>query len=478
MSSHIGEVPLTRRLVDHFLMFGLACVLVCIVLSLFLGWNGLLTAQAPMTAIAPLLLLLVGGAMLRRTVRLNSEIENQLRRMAMISSSAEFPLQPLADNEPTAIGWNAILERVATADSLAAVEARLSRSLEGLDQHRLERLIQSLPDGLALTDAADGITHSNRSLDALLDVEGSIAGQSMRDRLVHWAGHEEIPDDKLAEPLRTTVFELCRGTSVAAGVLRVARYPLTGSQAGNDVHVWLLRDVTQQRLAEEARNQFVFTATHELRTPLANIKAYAETLVLHEGIDIEQQKTFCNTINAEATRLSRFVDEMLNINQMEAGALSLARHETDIERLLQEAFEHVQPQMHQKNLEFQQAIPPKLSKLFVDKDKVSAALVNLLGNAAKYTPDGGRVRLEVVEEPGEMLFHVEDSGIGIAAEELSQVFNKFFRSSDDRVRDVSGNGLGLSFTQEVVRLHGGQLTVHSELDKGSRFTMVLPKKQG
>ncbi len=109
----------------------------------------------------------------------------------------------------------------------------------------------------------------------------------------------------------------------------------------------------------------------------------------------------------------------------------------------------------------------------LDKDKISAALVNLLGNAAKYTPEGGRVALKARVEDAYLVVEVEDNGIGIAPEELPKVFGKFFRSGDERVRNITGTGLGLSLAHEIVRLHGGTLTVRSELNKGSTFTVAL-----
>jgi two-component system phosphate regulon sensor histidine kinase PhoR len=238
--------------------------------------------------------------------------------------------------------------------------------------------------------------------------------------------------------------------------------------------LWTLRDVTAQKLADEMRNQFVFTATHELRTPLANIRAYAETLADNEGIDVEQQKGFYNVINSEATRLARLIDELLNVSQMEAGSISVARYETDVERLIQEVMEHMQPQIQQKGLQFESKLPPKLPKLHVDKDKIAAALVNLLGNAVKYTPAGGLVRLVVEVDASAMHLRVEDTGIGISAEELPRLCEKFFRSRDSRVQQIGGSGLGLAFSQEVARLHGGKISVRSELNQGSQFTLTLP----
>ena len=134
----------------------------------------------------------------------------------------------------------------------------------------------------------------------------------------------------------TQVVELQRSNDLTQGAWRLSRIAQTGDNCNPTDSIWTLRDVTQQKLAEKAREQFVFTATHELRTPLANIRAYSETLASATDIPVEQQQSFYNTINNEATRLARFVDELLNISQMEAGAITIQKHEVQLERLLSE----------------------------------------------------------------------------------------------------------------------------------------------
>ena len=224
--------------------------------------------------------------------------------------------------------------------------------------------------------------------------------------------------------------------------------------------------MTQQRLADAMRDQFLTTATHEFRTPLANIRAYAESL--HECNDLapESRKHFYNVIQGESVRLSQLVDDLLDISRMQAGALSLEPAETDLGKLVEEIATKVQGEIRAKSLDFQCELPPKLPpKIIVDKSKVSAALVNLLGNATKYTPEGGKVIFRVELSPNKLQFQVSDTGIGIDPEELPHVFERFYRSNDDRVRELSGSGLGLALTQEVARLHGGEITVESQLNQ-------------
>jgi signal transduction histidine kinase len=238
--------------------------------------------------------------------------------------------------------------------------------------------------------------------------------------------------------------------------------------------VWSLRDVTQQKLADKMRDQFIDTATHELRTPLSNIKAYAEMLATCDKIELEQQKEFCNIIDSEVTRLARFVDDLLSISSMEVGSLSADRQKVEIARLFEEVLAKIQPMMQKKDIQFEVRLPEKMGILKLDKEKMVAVLVNLLGNAAKYTPTGGHVSLKVKLKEDLLQIAIDDTGVGISPEDLPMVFEKFFRSKDARVQAEAGTGLGLSLAREVVRMHGGDISVESQLDKGSTFLVSIP----
>lgn len=434
---------------------------------------------APMAVLGPVLVMSLGLLVLRRTVRPVSTIERQLGQLAQASSPGDVELGPIPGTGPAPIGWNRLAGEHNAARQKTGLESRVAAALEGFRQRKADQILSSLPDGIAVTDDEGRITFANQALAALLAMgmdNEALCGKPMAELLdlQPGSGSAEAFSDPESRA-RTVVAELGRSGETSNGVLRVARHPLRGAKGSpGSGHVWSIRDVTQQKLAEQMRNQFVNSATHELRTPLANIKAYSETLVLSEMLDVEKQKEFCNTINAEVTRLARFIDDLLSISSMEVGSLSLSRQETDMERLLREAIEKVRPQMAQKQIALRCSLPEKLPKMRVDKDKITATLVNLLGNAAKYTAEKGQVQLRVQAKDDGLAIEVEDNGIGISAGELSKVFDKFFRSSDPRVQQQTGSGLGLALAQEVARLHGGKIHVHSELNKGSRFTLTLP----
>lgn len=437
-----------------------------------------LAAQhAPLSILGPLALTVFGALVMRRLVQPISELDSQLQKLATSPVIPVAELKPIKVQSPSALGWNRIIEELKRCDSLTGLDSRLGKGLDTVRHGQTNHILNSLSDGIAVTDEDCRITLSNQSLGAILGTNGaSLLGQNMLECVASESQRDRAAS--LLEPnhsARTVVAELGKSGDMSQGVLRVARHPLRTDNGGQTSgFVWTVRDITQQKLADQMRNQFVYSATHELRTPLANIKAYAETLARSEAMDVEKQKEFCNIINSEAHRLARFIDDLLTISRMEAGALLLERHETDLQHILQETVEKCRAQMDQKRVTFQTELPPKLPELHLDKDKFVVVLVNLIGNAAKYTPEGGTVTVQVEARDGQIQIHVMDTGIGISVEELPRVFEKFFRSSDPRVQEQTGSGLGLSLAAEIVRLHGGRIAVHSEINKGTKFTVVLP----
>ena len=476
MHKTLHTIPLNRRIIDNFLMYSLACLFLCLAIVLTLQWRGLLVSHASLAVLVPMICILLGTMAFRRMLQSSTDIERQLRSLAETPSQQ---LSPVFSPDQVASGWNTIIDRLTAQDSLQSLESRISQSMGNIQNQKYEQVFNHFPEGLVVSTADGIILHSNRAFPAVMnwDVETEFTNQSLVEllKLDSLENGEEIKQ-KTEQQMLSLVFEIRPSNFATETIIRVARYRLQEEGGGESGYLWCFRDVTQAKLAEEMRNQFVFTATHELRTPLANIQAYAETLALDEQIDVEQQKQFCNIINSEVTRLSRFVDELLNVSQMEAGALALTKQETDIARLLEEVLEHVKPQMVQKQIKLEVLMPPKLPKLSIDKDKITASLVNLLGNAAKYTPAEGQVRFTVIQSATEIQMEVEDSGYGIAEDELEKVFDKFFRSTDERVRSISGSGLGLAFAREAVRLHGGNIEAFSELNKGTKFILSLPVK--
>lgn len=440
------------------------------------GWKGVLSElgnHAPLAVLSPLILIGIGGWWLRKTTHPLAAIEERLSALARAPHHAPIHIDPVSASSLAAVGWNRLASQHDDLENSSSDGAKdkLQQLIAAAGGGSSRSALESLSEGIAVTNAEGRIDFANRAISSLLGGQDSLDGELL-DELLATLAPESAEALRTANPHVEAVAELSVTADAGARILRLARTPLTGDSGVG--HVWNLRDITQQKLAEASRDQFIDTATHELRTPLSNIKAYAETLAMSDMTDIEQQKEFCNTINSEATRLARFVDDLLSISSIEVGALGIDRRNVDVRRLIEEAAEKVRPLMEKKSLKFQVNLGEKLGEANLDKDKILGLVVNLLGNAAKYTPSGKTVHLTALLQDHAYKIEVRDTGVGIAEDEQGKVFEKFFRSANPDIQDEVGTGLGLSLAREIARLHRGDLTVTSTLGEGSTFTAMLP----
>ncbi|MFG0307309.1 MAG: sensor histidine kinase [Phycisphaerales bacterium JB040] len=373
--------------------------------------------------------------------------------------------------ESGAIGaaWNALLEEL-EALRIERLE-RESADPEELRLAAVDAAASGLPIGLLVYESAESPVYENAAalhmrqalgLGAEADVEapgasevlGVIRGVCDGERSSRWS--------RVIEP-----------SSGADSVLRVTVRPV-GVQERRHAVV-LIEDVTQQHHAEQARASFVARATHELRTPLTNIRLYADQAVELADDDPAEQARALNVINQESRRLERLVGDMLNSAEIESGSLSLRADDVRLDALLTDLRDDYQAQAKQRGIELVFDLPPRMPVLHADREKLALAMHNLVGNALKYTDKGGTVRVSCeTEGDGSLRFRVADTGFGISPEDQPRLFDPYFRSGDERVRHVTGTGIGLSLARDVVRLHGGDISVESVLNEGSTFTMSIP----
>lgn len=240
--------------------------------------------------------------------------------------------------------------------------------------------------------------------------------------------------------------------------------------------VTILRDVTREREVSEMKSNFVSGVSHELRTPLSSIKAYVEMLVDGEADDEETRREFYNIIQSEANRLSRLIDNILNISRIESGIQRVQREDVHLSKLMREAVEVLQPQARAKNITLREMPSPLHHTIYADKDMVYQAILNLVGNAIKYTPEGGRVTVDTQVEDihHQVTINVTDTGVGVPPDALPHLFEKFYRVNDHK-KIAKGTGLGLNLVKHIVEtVHHGRVSVTSQVGKGSTFSMCLP----
>jgi len=237
----------------------------------------------------------------------------------------------------------------------------------------------------------------------------------------------------------------------------------------------MIQNVAKEKEAEKSRQDFVNHIAHELRTPLTNIKAYNEMMMDGEISNIEMQKEFFNTINDETNRLAKLISSILELAETEIGQLTAKKDMVKTDWVMKSSLDAVDAFAREKNITIQTEFPDNFPKISGDKEMLKSALINVLGNALKYTRDNGTVTFGLKEIGDMAVFEIVDTGYGIDDNDLPHIFEKFYRSDNDFVFNQEGSGLGLAITSEIIKIHDGFIEVQSELDKGSRFTIKIPK---
>jgi two-component system phosphate regulon sensor histidine kinase PhoR len=223
------------------------------------------------------------------------------------------------------------------------------------------------------------------------------------------------------------------------------------------------------------KNDFVSNVSHELRTPLASIKAYIEMLIDGEADDEKTKREFYEVIQNESNRLSRLIDNILNISRIESGLVKINKQPQSLTVILKEAIEVIAPQAKGKQITLLEQLTPVFYQTIADRDMLYQAALNLLSNAVKYTPEGGTITIQTEVDEAKKLVsaRISDTGVGIPPKDLPFVFDKFYRVEANN-RMAKGTGLGLSLVKHIVEtVHRGRLFVESTQGKGSTFGFEL-----
>jgi signal transduction histidine kinase len=226
--------------------------------------------------------------------------------------------------------------------------------------------------------------------------------------------------------------------------------------------------------AEQLRRNMVADVAHELRTPLSNLKGYLEAV--RDGV-VKLDANAIRSLDEEASLLSRLVDDLQELSLAESGELKLDCRAIDIAELISQTAGSMQPQMVAKGISLSIDAPDKLPALYIDSHRIGEVLRNLIENALAHTPSAGTITVTAKAQGEWLEVSVIDTGEGIPAEDLSNIFERFYRVDKSRARATGGSGLGLTIAKRLIEAHGGQIEVVSQIDQGTRFTFTLPVAQ-
>lgn len=360
----------------------------------------------------------------------------------------------------------------------AAVEVRAARA--GAELRRLQEIFSNLPSPVIALDEYNELVLANHSAAELLGLGDGPVEKRALDSLTHC--------EKLVELLSAVAQH--KGTGSRNGEIeladrqgcshlyRVMAARLGGEAAGehpeHEGTVAVFEDISEQKTFQKRNAEFVSAASHEMKTPLAGIKAYVELLADGDAEDEATREEFLSVINGQADRLQRLIDNLLNLARIEAGVVKVSKQHQSLNALLEEALHVVQPSAEAKQISLSGELSPMYLGVHADRDMLLQAAINLLSNAVKYTHPGGKVTLRSRLVDDQLRFEVSDSGVGISAEDCPRVFEKFYRVNKDK-KMASGTGLGLPLAKHIVEdVHGGRLTLESTVGVGSTFIVTLP----
>lgn len=377
-----------------------------------------------------------------------------------------------------------LVERLSGAEGrLREIEIR--RRITEAERRQVESTLHSLRDAVLVTDTFDEIKMANEAAANLLgftiaDAVHKPIGEVLRDQALV----RVIEDARAAaDSNERRHVEYTMSTTGPDGQpeqrafdITLAPMSSTHGEGGAMGVVTILRDVTREKEIAQMKSDFVSQVSHELRTPLSSINAYVEMLLDGEATDEGSRQEFYEIIKNEADRLTRLIDNMLNISRIEAGIVQVEDTEVDFVQVAREVVEIMQPQAKLKNITLILKDGPLVYTAQASRDMMHQVMLNLVSNAVKYTPEGGRVTVTVENDDAtrSVMVSIQDTGLGIPPEAMGKLFQKFYRI-DSYKRVAKGTGLGLNLVKSIVEtVHGGQVGVTSQVGLGSRFWFTIP----
>ncbi len=362
------------------------------------------------------------------------------------------------------------------SSDLASIVAELGSAAKLLydGKRQADLIISNMTDGIIAVDAKGFICMVNRAAAEMLGIkESDILGMKPVETDLHPEIIRLLEECVLQDRALAAEVRLPGQPPRVLGLRAVcsARRPDAGVRS-----FVIIDDLTEVRRHQRVQEEFLSNVSHELRTPLTAIRTTAEALMSGAKKDIVLLDRFLTTIVREVDRLSNLVGDLTEIVRISSGMTLTEKSYCDAADIVSQAVEVVRPLAKQKNIEISVDLPERLV-VYCDGTQMVHAVRNLVDNAVKYTPDGGKVSVAAGLNDDKFYVRVCDTGIGIPQGEVRRIFERFYRVDKARSRQYGGTGLGLSIVKEIVESHGGEVTVETELGKGSTFTIFLPLRR-
>ncbi len=359
------------------------------------------------------------------------------------------------------------------AEMFNHLTGKLKVTLEEISQEKgkLEAILTYMADGLVAVDLTGAVLHMNPKARELFGLPPGPLSEVSYDRLM----------EPLKQELSAAAVTGRQGEWVGNDILKIgeAVYAVSfapfrnegGAQVGL---VFLFQDITEQHRLEQMRREFVANVSHELKTPLTSIKSYTETLLDGAVEEPDTARYFLKVVDHEADRMTRLVRDLLQLSNFDANSIQFDKEYHDYVDLARKTLRKLEVTARNKEQTLLLAEAPGELVGYFDSDRIEQVLQNILSNALKYTPEGGRITVCIREEAQAAIIEVRDNGVGIPESDLTRIFDRFYRVDKARTRHLGGTGLGLSIAREIVHAHGGDIRISSTLGEGTQVRITLP----
>ncbi len=359
----------------------------------------------------------------------------------------------------------------------------LSRSLNNLAEKLKERIdelrsektkaeliLDNMAEGILLLSKDGEVILTNPSIERIFQVPASeIVGKPVIYSIRSFDLDHAITDSMKSE--REVVDEL--NFQDPFRQLRIRILPITNSDGEKQTLV-VIRDITRQKQTERLRKDFLANVSHELKTPLTGLKLLSETLLRSIDTDPVSSRIFIKRLDKELSTLINLVRELIDLSKIESPPGIAEKTPTDLGELVHEVTSSFTQLAASKKLELNEHVPENIPPIFGDKEQLSTLIRNLIDNAIRYTPSGGRIEVKLASDGNYIDLVIADDGIGMAKREIPRIFERFYRVDKARSRETGGTGLGLSIVKHIAENHNATIDVDSSLGVGSTFTVRFP----
>ncbi len=365
------------------------------------------------------------------------------------------------------------LGRLGRAFNLMAAQLQSRVGTIAAERNRLAAILTSMVEGVIAVDRSENVIHMNTVAARLL---GADREESIGHPIWEIARRHEI-SQALTDVLRSGEGggrELRFTAGAEEKTLEVRLSPLRDAAGRVTGAIMVLHDISDLKRLEGMRREFVANVSHEIKTPVTAIRALVETLAEDREMAPETRERFLSKLSGQATRLSALVGDLLTLSRLESGEERYARERLDLRALIEEVAERLEGAGRAKGLVFSLALSPQPLEVDADREALTQAISNLVDNAVKYTDAGGKVSVCLERYRDRAVLEVTDTGVGIPAQHLDRIFERFYTVDRSRSRERGGTGLGLAIVKHVALAHGGSVRVESTPGVGSKFKLVLP----